>query len=57
MSSCPICGGTLAKKKKAKIVVGYTCLICKKYHTNYQDALDCESSHNVQDTNNKGDLE
>ena len=45
MSKCPICGGKLEEKKKARIAVGYFCNVCKKYYPNYQDALDCEESH------------
>ena len=46
MSKC-LCGGELEEKKNAKIVIGYTCIYCKKLYPNYQDAVDCEDSHDV----------
>lgn len=49
MVNCPTCGCKLSQKKKERIVIGYTCDVCKKLHTNYQAAIDCEDSHTVQE--------
>lgn len=42
---CINCGSELNEKRKEKIVVGYSCDVCKKYHPYYQGALDCEKFH------------
>ena len=44
---CINCGGELNERRIEKIVVGYTCDVCKKFHPNYQNAEDCEKSHDI----------